>query len=125
MSLTENIHTDFTPDLRKRGLSEDARYLLEHWGMPYIGKPVPAAEGKKSALWHGSFNRYGETPVMVVVCKQELKVVELSAVWFCGIALKELLDAADQPEIAYLDAATQRTADQYTAIDTLSVLLST
>lgn len=121
MSQLESIDLGFTPDLRKRGLSEERQLLLGYWCMPFIGKPVSAPEGKKAALWHGSFSRNNEAPVLAVIANIKVPVIDMSARWFYGLAPKAVIDASDEPLGEYLQAAIYGAIDQYKAIDHLAI----
>jgi len=121
MSQLESIDLGFTPDLRKRGLSEERQRLLAHWCMPFIGKPAPAPEGKKAAVWHGSYSKNNEAPVIAVVANIRVPIIDMSALWFYGLASRAMVEASDEPVEAYQLAATYGAIDQYKAIDHLAL----
>jgi hypothetical protein len=94
--------------------------------MPYVGRPAPAPEGKKAALWHGNrFSKFGEAAVLAVVLDKKSPLEDQSADWFFGLALKQEVEASNKPLLTYLEAATHIAEDQNNALDGLSIFIPT
>ena len=113
----KTIDLGFRPNL-VRHLESHLVPVVERWGMDRTGVPVSSPDDRKLSLWRGAFNTRQEAPVILTSVENGRRVNESGTLWFCGIALRDVVEMTPAGEqLDYLaDTAVHKTPSANLAV---------